>query len=422
MPKLHELREQRAGKVAEMRQMVETAEREKRDLSDNERQRFDVLKGEVSGIEARIGQAETLAEFERRTDAEPITPHGDRAALEARYSLGKALSEFASTGRLTGAEAEFAAENRSGQRPGGFSAPTSLFLGGERRAVLTTAPSAGPGGNLVATNLGPLIDRPRPTLAVQRLGATVLNGLTDNLDLPRLKSSGVVGWVGEHQEGPQDDPTFDKVSMGPKTVTGSYEISRRMMIQAPQIEQILRADLGFLLAQALDLAAAFGTGTGSSPQGIVNTPGVPNVSFAGSSHRGIYAKTAQMIGLVDTANLASGTGFYTSPKLKAALMPVLDGDGLPIGYQRFFHGEPVEFSTQVPANGGDATDLTRLVYGAWADLLIGYWSSVDIVLNPYADSVAKKGGAYLHAFLDADVAVRHVESFVSGTDVPTSFA
>lgn len=47
--------------------------------------------------------------------------------------------------------------------------------------MLTT----GTAGNTVATNLGGLIDRLRPVLAVQSLGATVISGLTGNLDLPR---------------------------------------------------------------------------------------------------------------------------------------------------------------------------------------------------------------------------------------------
>ena len=53
-------------------------------------------------------------------------------------------------------------------------------------------------------------------------------------------------------------------------------------------------------------------------------------------------------------------------------------------------------------------------------MIIGYWSSVDILVNPYHKDVASKGGVLLHAFLDADVAVRHIESFVAATDVKTS--
>ena len=210
--RIHELREQKANRVAEMRGLLNKAEGEKRDLNEQERSRFDTLKGEVTGLETRIGQAETLAAFERGADAEPVTGHGGMADLEARYSIGRAVAEFLETGRLTGAEGEYAREHRTG-RQGGFAAPVSAFLGGEQRYIGTQTPPGGPGGNLVPTQLGPLIDRPRPVLQVQRLGATVLTGLSANLDLPRLKSSGSVSWVGEHQEGPKTDPEFGKISM-----------------------------------------------------------------------------------------------------------------------------------------------------------------------------------------------------------------
>ncbi len=423
--RIHELREQRASKVAELRSIADQADRENRDLSEGERGRFDALKSDVTNIEARIGRAEALAEMERNAEAEPVTGHGGAAELEARYSIGRAVAEFLETGRLTGAEGEYAREHRTG-RQGGFAAPVSAFLGGEHRAVLTTAPAGGPGGNLVATNLGPLIDRPRPVLQVQRLGATVLTGLSANLDLPRLKSSGTVGWVGEHQPGPQADPQFDKVSLGPKTVTGNYEMSRRMMLQAPQIEQVLRTDIGFLLAAALDQAAIFGTGTDNMPLGIKSTSGVRKILFdaaadTGTSQEWIDA-TASMIGAIDAANISGGTGYLSSPQVRAAALKLTTADGLPIGIPTLFHGEHVEWSTQVPANGGASTDLSQIFYGSWSDLVIAYFSSVDIVLNPYADSVASKGGALLHAFLDADVALRHPESFAFADDVPTAAA
>ena len=53
-----------------------------------------------------------------------------------------------------------------------------------------------------------------------------------------------------------------------------------------------------------------------------------------------------------------------------------------------------------------------LIYGEWASLYLGYWSGIVLLVNPYHADVASKGGVLLHAFLDADVAVRHPEGFV----------
>ncbi len=71
----------------------------------------------------------------------------------------------------------------------------------------------------------------------------------------------------------------------------------------------------------------------------------------------------------------------------------------------------MEVSTQVPANIGDADDKSALIYGQWGELYLGYWSAVDILINPYHPDVASNGGALLHAFLDADVVVRHPQAF-----------
>lgn len=173
------IREQRASKVDAIKAIHAKATSENRDLNDAEQSAFDAGRGEIDGLDTELRNAEFLANVERHEHADPVNGARDRGELERRFSIGKALGEFAETGRLTGAEGEYAAEHRSG-RPNGFAAPVSMFLG-ETRAVLTTTPAAGPGGNLVPTNLGALIDRNRPKLAIETMGATVLSGLTSTL-------------------------------------------------------------------------------------------------------------------------------------------------------------------------------------------------------------------------------------------------
>ena len=58
-----------------------------------------------------------------------------------------------------------------------------------------------------------------------------------------------------------------------------------------------------------------------------------------------------------------------------------------------------------------ADDKSALIYGQWGELYLGYWSAVDVLINPFHPDVASNGGALLHAFLDADVAVRHPQAF-----------
>ncbi len=327
MPNLFSLRETRASRIDALKAIAAKAEAERRDLTEAESREFDAGRADVDRLDRDIRNAEFLAEAERREHAEPVTSGRDSLSdIERRYSVGKALAEFTANGRLSGAEAEFQAEKRSG-RAGAITMPTSVFLGSrETRAVTTTAPAGGPGGNLVATDLGPMIDRLRPTIAVEAMGATVLSGLTANLDLPRLKGSGTAGWVGEHANATRSDATFDKVSMGPKTVAAEYEMSRRMMLQAPQLEAILRGDIGFLLAQRLDAAAIQGGGT-NEPVGIIGTAAVPVVAIGTNGGALTIDHTADLIGAIDDANGMASRAFLTNSKVKRAVLKMKDSEG-----------------------------------------------------------------------------------------------
>lgn len=419
MRTLIHLREQRGLKVDAIRAIHAKAATENRDLTDTEQSAFDTGKTEVERIEREIRNHEFLADAERRAEAEPITERGgDMADLEARFSASKALAEFTETGRLTGAEAEWAAEHRSG-RPGAIAMPTSVFMG-ERRALLTTSPAAGPGGNLVPTNQGALIDRVRPTLVTESLGATVLQGLTGNLDLPRVKDSGQAFWVPEHGNVSRSDMKFDKVSMGPKTVGAEYEVSRRMLLQATALEPILRADISFLLRQALDAAAIKGGGA-NEPVGILSTPGLTVLPLGTNGGVLSIDTAADMIAAIDD-DADGSRGFLITKQIRTAALKQKDTQGHPYGLSTVFSGEQVRVSKAVPSNGtkGTGTNLSSAIYGIWSDLIIGYWSAVDIVPNPYHADVASKGGLLLHAFLDADVASRHIENFVAVTDAKTA--
>lgn len=195
--------------------------------------------------------------------------------------------------------------------------------------------------------------------------------------------------------------------MAPKTVTAEYELSRRMLLQSSTaLEPILRADLGYLLAQALDSAALRGGGA-NEPTGILADGDVGTVT--GGSFSSDIA--ADLIAALETDNVTGTTGFLTNTGVMNTARKIKDADGRVIPLAELFHGERVESSTQVPNDIGAGSDKNALIYGEWASLYIGYWSGIDLLINPYHADVASKGGALLHAFLDADVVVRHPEGF-----------
>lgn len=407
---INDLREKRSAKISEMRTINDKAMNDKRDLDDGERRQFDALEKETRSIDDQISRAEKLAAYERVEAAgDRVGGDGEMRRELRNYSLAAAING-ALSGRLSGREAEMHQELSKGreQRAGAglhIAVPTEILLG-EIRSQTVTSDTAG--GYTVATNVAAVGDRLRPTLKVQAMGATVLANLTGFLDLPNLASSGTATWVQENGNATRSGATFEKVSMGPKTVTGEYRLSRRLMMQSgAAIEDLLRRDLGFILAQGLDLAAINGSGANAQPLGVLKTPGVEKVT----TETLFSDTTANLIAALELDDVTGTAAFLTNPTVMALTRKIKDSTQRIIPSAELFHSQRVESSTQVPATIGASSNKSALIYGQWGELIIGYWSAVDILVNPYHADVASNGGALMHAFLDADVAVRQVKAF-----------
>jgi HK97 family phage major capsid protein len=400
--RIADLREARASKISEMRALVAGAESAGRDLTADESTRFDALRSDAENIEARLGRAEAIADMERRTTA--ASPLGEFARESRAYSLAKAVQEF-SAGRLSGREAEVQSELSRGREARGLLVPTSLLLGERRDGQVVSNDTLG--GYGVATDLAAMGDRFRPALRVEALGATVLRNLVGNLDLPNLAGSGTAEWVAENTDVTRSTATFEAVSMSPKTVGAEYRLSRKLMLQnAQSIEEILRRDLGLLLATALDAAAINGSGAGAEPEGILENSDVSTVVASVA----LCDTTADLMAALELDDVMGTGAFLTNPTVMATARKLKDGDAHLIPIADTFHNQRVEVSSQVPATLGGGSD-SAVIWGLWSELVVGYWSAVDILVNPFHADVASNGGVLLHAFLDADIGIRHPKAF-----------
>ena len=428
---LQAIREQRANVVASMRAITDTAEKEERDLNDDESKKFDTHKAELRTLESKLERAEVIAEAERSMDTDPNQPRrGNDGTFEQQcrsFQITRAIAAQLSPGEVdAGREFEVSQElaRRNGTKPSGIYVPHEIFL--ETRDVLTS----GSGGNLVPEQhrADLMIDRLRAALQVQALGATVLSGLVGDQDIPRLTGSATGYWVAEHGALTESDHTYDTVTLSPSTVGAEVEYSRRMLINAvPAVEQLVRSDLANVLATEIDNQAINGDGTGNKPTGVLNVAGIGDTSHGTDGGAPTWDNVLNIINetAIDNA-LAGNLGWLTSPpvvkKMRGTVRVastdsrfIMEEPGTLAGYQ-------VRQTTNVPINltKGSGTDLSAAIFANWADLLIGYWSTVDILVNPYHTDVYSKGGVKINALQDCDIAVRHPESFSVAVDIDPS--
>jgi HK97 family phage major capsid protein len=406
--KLLDLREKRAMAVAEMQGLVETAERENRDLAESERQRFDQLKGETRALDQRIQNAEHVAALERVADvSETLSQHGGMGSLERRVSLLAVIRAQTFGTPLTGAEAEYSreTERRLGRPPGGAYVPLSAL---ETRVNTTTsAPEIVPVEHRPDQYIGPF----RRALFARRLGARVLSGLRGDLSIPKYGTGLTTGWVDENEALTESNMTFDSVSLTPHHAGALTELSRQLVQQSsPDVEDLVRSDMGAALAQAIDAAMIDGGATAKEPTGILRASGTLSSTLAGPT----WAQVLAMVGQVEDQSVPGPLNWLLSPKTAR----VLRGTGHDVTEEYLMAdgrmGEVQAYaSAQVP--NVDATHGVAIL-GDFTQVMLGIWSELDILVNPYAET--PKGNIYVRAMSTVDVAIRRPEAFAIADDVP----
>ena len=433
MAKLHELQERRARAVSEMQELNEKAEVETRDYSEAEDKRHKELKAEVAGLDRQIQRASDLMEAQRSAPAILVHGRGD-GNFEDRareFSLIRAIAHQSGMQVDAGKEIEISRElqHRHGMTPEGMLFPSQVF---ERRVVTTALPDAGPGSNIIATDLlaAGFIDILRDGLCTARLGARVLSNLVGNVAIPRLKASATGAWIAENTGLSPSDVQLDQVQLSPKHVGALVEVSRNMLMQStPDIETILRDDFAALLARAIDKGAIVGGGS-NEPIGVLSTSGIGDQPGGTAGLAPTYANICGLISAVATSNALTGSlGFLSNAKFVGKAATVLKstadtssnyimspGDQTLAGYK-------FVMSNLVPSTltkGGSGAVCSALLFGNWSDLLIGYWSAFDILVNPFESSAYPKGNVQVRAMATCDVAVRQVKSFAATKDILTT--
>lgn len=431
--KLHELQEARATAVVAMRALSDLAETEKRDLTTDEDKRFGDLKKEITDLDKKIGRAQTLAEAERSAPAIVHGRLGDGQFEErARdFSIVKAIRaamprDLGGGDVDAGFEREISTEvsRRSGRTFEGIAVPDQVFLQ-ERRTLLTSDAAADLVPNVHRADL--FIDRLRSALVTERLGATVLSGLVGTVDIPRQTGSSSGQWVAEDGSLTETDAAFDDVTLSPKTVGAMTSYSRRTLLNAsPSIEQIVRNDLAAIIAASIDEKAIAGDGTGNTPTGILSTAGIGLVAMGTNGGAPTWQAILDLIAELQVDNV-DGSAFLANPKfVKKArgTVKVASTDSVMIMESpNELAGYPLAVTNSVPSNltkGTASGTASALIFGKFSDLLIGYWSGVDILLNPYETTAYAKGRVLVRAMRDVDVQVRHPESFAAIKDLLTT--
>ncbi len=386
--------------------------------------------------DAAIANGEPLDAFraramERMASApKPTADIGMNDKEVRQYSLVRALHFLANPSdagarRAAGFEIECseAAANKSGRETRGLIVPFDVL---SRDLTVGTATA---GGHTVATNLlsGSFIDLLRNAQVISGMGAQYLTGLQGNIAIPGQSGGATAYWVAENGAVTESDQAFRQVAMSPKTVGAMSDISRKLLLQSSiDVEGFVRRDLATTLALAIQNAAINGSGASNQPKGVLSHAGIGSVVGGTNGAAPTWQHIVDLETAVAVANADVGTlGYLTNAKVRGKLKTtskvsgqngfIWEGGDTPV------NGYRCAITNAVPSNltkGTASAVASAIIFGNFADLIIGMWGGLDLLVDPYTGGAA--GTVRVIAHQDVDVAVRNEESFAAMKDALTA--
>ena len=366
------------------------------------------------------------------------TPDLGLTDKEARsYSFLRALNAAANGDwKNAGFELECsrAAAAKMKRDPQGFFIPHDVLTIDGKRDYLSVGLTNHTGEKTVATELlaGSFIEMLRNSMMVKQMGARTLAGLVGDIAIPRQTGGATAYWLSEDADTTGSLQTFDQLTMTPKTVAGMTQVTRKLLQQSSlDVENLIRQDLATVLALAIDAKALHGDGQNNTPTGIASTSGIATVAIGATGGAPTLAHLIDMETEVAVDNALFGSmGYLTNAKVRGKLkktypnttggdtavwqnMPGNPGWGELNGYR-------AGVSNQVASNlsKSSGTNLSAIFFGNWADLIVGMWGGMDVIVDPYSGS--SSGRLKIVMFQDLDFLVRHAESFSIVVDAATA--
>ncbi len=294
-----------------------------------------------------------------------------------------------------------------------------------------TVGTATAGGHTVATDLlgASFIELLINSMVIMSMGPTMLRDLNGNIAIPRQTSGTTAYWVAENSAVTESQAAFDQVTLSPKTVGGFSDYSRRLLLQSSlDVEGFVRMDLARTIALELDRAAINGSGASNQPTGILNTSGIGSVAGGANGAAPTWDHIVDLESAVANANAADigRMGYLTNTKVRGKLKrtQMFGGtNGIPVWEKGAdpLNGYRAGVSNNVPSNLDKGTSVgvcSAIIFGNFAELLIGLWGGLDVLLDPYAGATA--GTKRVVVLQDTDIAVRHAVSFAAMKDALTT--
>jgi HK97 family phage major capsid protein len=281
------------------------------------------------------------------------------------------------------------------------------MLSPESRAAIVTGQTTGTtaGGYAIQTDKLTVLPPLTNYLVLTKAGATYLTGLVGNVSIPTYSGT-TVAWKAEVTTSSDGAGTWGKVDLNPKKLCAYIDVSKMFLLQdSVGAERMLLENLSKAIAAKLE-STILGVGEGavnSEPQGLFWS------AYTSGATTLTWAVAVDLEQDVDSNNALFGPCAYiTNAKgrytMKTTLKTATYGDRFVMESEEC-NGYPVYVSNGVPKlTDFSTTTGTGLIFGNWADLIIGQWGGYDVLIDPYTQAALGEVRILVNTYFDAAAA------------------
>jgi HK97 family phage major capsid protein len=292
------------------------------------------------------------------------------------------------------------------------------------------------GGYVVPVQaLGDFIELLRANLISKQLGCTYIDGLVGSpVEVPGQAGGATPIWLGEDNASglTASDLSLKQQQLQPHMCGAIVKVTNRLLrMSNPSIEAMIRQDVAFAIAELIDKAVLKGTGSDAQPLGLYNVPSIPTVDLVSLTKKvQIWNALYDLEGKVEEANALRGKlGYAFHPRVKRYLQQARYGaaaeDGFgghvasPItnSHLASFIGYPFATTTNLAIDTASSPDETEIVFGNWAEMIVGVWQGLSIMASQEASTAFTTNQTWVRFVQEVDCMVRHKESFVIGQNL-----
>ncbi|MBL3529147.1 MAG: phage major capsid protein [gamma proteobacterium endosymbiont of Lamellibrachia anaximandri] len=405
-----EYRCDRGEVIDKMRDMLDRAAAENRDLTDAEIADYEALEAKQEKIGAHV---------ERMEKGDRLNYEMDQPISESK-PIHLAGQEYANNQpkRIIPANESFADATGVPRLPNG------ITLGGvlrgmagagmtpEIRNALSIGTDAAGGYTVPTALMAELIDALRAKSVCNAAGCQTVTLDTQQTNVARMDTDPVASWRAEAASVAESDPTFTNVQFNAKSLAVLVKVSVELLQDSINVEQALMNAFAQSLALTLDSAALYGTGASNQPTGIINTTGINTVSMGanGAALTG-YGDLVDAYYELAADNAGPPSAAIMAPRTLAEYAKLVDGNSQPLQKPDLVSGLPFHTTTNMPVDEtqGTATDASSIIVGDFSQLWIGIRQQlrIELLKEHYMENL--QIGFIAH--LRADIALAHPQSF-----------